>query len=145
MTMLRFDPFRGFETVIKKINEVAGDMEKGLVIEKGSFSPRVDIYEDDANLYIFAEFAGLSKENVSIKINEEKVLSLSGKKAKQEENDSKTIIRSERSFGEFNRTFVLPDNLNLEQVKANFREGVLEITIAKKEPVPPKEIAINID
>lgn len=145
MTMLRFDPFRGFESVIKKINEVAADLEKGVVIEKGHFSPRVDIYEDDKNLYLFAEIAGMSKEEVSIKINDERVLTLSGKKVRKDEDDQRAYIRNERSYGEFNRSFVLPENLDLENVKANYREGVLEISIAKKEPEPPKEISISID
>lgn len=145
MTMLRFDPFRGFETVIKKINEVASDLERGVVIEKGSFAPRVDIYEDEANLYLNAELAGLKKEDVTIKLNEDRVLVLSGKKIRSEEDEKRIFVRNERSFGEFTRSFVLPENLALDSIKANYRDGVLEISIAKKQPEPPKEVTISID
>lgn len=145
MTMLRFDPFRGFESVIKKINEVSADLEKGVIIEKGSFAPRVDIYEDDANLFLFAEIAGMSKEEVAIKINDERVLTLSGKKVRISDDEQKTYLRNECSFGEFNRSFILPENIDMEKVKASYRDGVLEVCIAKKEPEAPKEVSISID
>lgn len=145
MTMLRFDPFRGFETMMKKMSEVAADLERGVVIEKGSFAPRVDIYEDDANMYLNAELAGLKREDISIKLNEGNVLVLSGKKDRGEEDEKRTIVRNERSFGEFSRSVVLPDNLDLDSIKASYRDGVLEIKISKKLPDPPKEINISID
>lgn len=145
MTTLRFDPFRGFETVIKKFNEIASDLEKGVVVEKGSFAPRVDIYEDEANLYIYAEVAGIKKENISIKINDERMLVLSGSKEREAIEDGRNYVRTERRFGEFSRSFVLPDNVDLEKIKANYNNGVLEITISKKAPEPPKEVVISIN
>jgi HSP20 family protein len=69
---------------------------------------------------------------------------ISGTKERCEGRKDKTYLRSERNFGEFSRSFVLPENLDLSAVKANYRDGVLEITIAKKQPEPPKEIEIAI-
>ena len=144
MTMLRFDPFRGFETVLKKINEVATDLEQGVIIEKaGKFSPRVDIYDDEQKIYIFAEIAGINKDDVSIKLNEDRLLTVSGLKKREEE--TRTFIRNERNFGEFTRSFVLPENIDTEKIQANYRNGVLEIAIDKKQPEAPKEIIVNID
>jgi len=144
MTTLRIDPFRGFENMLRKMNEVAGEIERGFTVETGGFNPRIDIYEDDANVYITAELAGVPKDKVSIKLNEDRMLVISGKKERSEGEKEKIYLRNERSFGEFSRTFVLPENLELQSVKANYRDGVLEISIPKKQPEPPKEIEIAI-
>ncbi len=146
MTMLRFEPFRGFESVMKKIGDIAADLEKGVVVEKGSsFNPRVDMYEDDKNIYLFAEIPGMAKEDVQIKLSEERILSLKGSKTRKGDDEGKAYIRSERRFGEFTRNFVLPDNIETDKIKAAYNNGMLEIIIAKKEPEPPKEIEISIE
>lgn len=144
MTTLRFDPFRGFEQMLRKINEVAGEIERGVTVETGGYNPRIDIFEDNLNVYIVAEIAGIPKEKLNVKLTEDRILMISGKKERCESEKDKTYLRSERNFGEFSRSFVLPENLDLSAVKANYRDGVLEITIAKKQPEPPKEIEIAI-
>ncbi|MCX8054453.1 MAG: Hsp20/alpha crystallin family protein [Ignavibacteria bacterium] len=144
MTTLRFDPFRGFEQMLRKINEVAGEIERGVTVETGGYNPRIDIFEDNSSVYIVAEIAGIPKEKVNVKLTEDRILMISGTKERCEGEKDKTYLRSERNFGEFSRSFVLPENLDLSAVKANYRDGVLEITIAKKQPEPPKEIEIAI-
>lgn len=144
MTTLRFDPFRGFEQMLRKINEVAGEIERGVTVETGGYNPRIDIFEDNSSVYIVAEIAGIPKEKVNVKLTEDRILMISGTKERSEGEKEKTYLRSERNFGEFSRSFVLPENLDLSAVKANYRDGVLEITIAKKQPEPPKEIEIAI-
>lgn len=144
MTTLRFEPFRGFETMLRKMNEIAGEIERGFTVETGGFNPRIDIFEDNSNVYITAELAGIPKEKVSIKLNEDRVLVISGRKERNESEKDKIYLRNERTFGEFSRSFVLPENLDLTAVKANYRDGVLEISIPKKQPEPPKEIEIAI-
>jgi len=146
MTMLRFEPFRGFESVMKKISDIAADLEKGAIVEKSnSFNPRVDMYEDDKNIYLFVEIPGMSKDDVQIKLSDERILSLKGVKQRKSGDEGKAYIRSERSFGEFSRNFVLSENIENEKIKAAYKNGLLEITIAKKEPEPPKEIEIAIE
>lgn len=144
MTTLRIDPFRGFENMLRKMNEVAGEIERGFTVETGGFNPRIDIYEDEKNVYITAELAGVPKDKVSIKLSEDRMLVISGKKERNENEKDKIYLRNERNFGEFSRTFVLPENLELQNVKANYRDGVLEISVPKKQPEPPKEIEIAI-
>lgn len=143
MTRIMFDPMRGFESLAKKMNEVADSFERGFVFETGVFTPRVDIVEKEDSYIVYGEFPGMSKEDIKVNVNEEKVLRIKGNKQKITD-DNRTYLRTERAYGEFERTFVLADNIDLEKISAKYENGVLELTIAKKEPVKPKELDIQI-
>lgn len=148
MAIMRFDPVKGFETISKRMNEFVNEFEKGFSFEYGGFAPRIDIYEDEKNLFVQAELAGLKKEDVKVKINDEGVLCISGEKKRDSKydnsNESTNIIRIERSYGAFNRSFMLPDNINKDSIKAKFENGILEISLEKKEPEKPKEVQVEI-
>ena len=80
MGLVRIDPFRGFDNIAKKMDKIINDIDKGVNIEYGSFAPRVDILEDDNNLYVQAELPGINKEDVKVTINEDNVLYIKGEK-----------------------------------------------------------------
>lgn len=145
MGSVRIDPFKGFESVARRINSVMSDLEKGMTIESGGFNPRLDIIDTDKNIYINAEMAGIKKDDIVISVNEDNILTIKGKKVKAHINDDMTIVRTERAYGDFNRSFALPDNADTDNMNAKFENGILELTIAKNEPEKPKEIKINID
>lgn len=107
-----------------------------------SFTPTVDIYENDENIVINAELPGLTKEEVSIDLDG-RVLTISGERKLSEETDKKTFYKKERYYGSFKRSFTLPEFIDQEKINAEFLNGVLEITIAKPEEVKPKQIAIH--
>lgn len=148
MAIMRFDPMRGLETISRRMNDLFGDFEKGFSFEYGSFVPRIDISEDEKQVFIHAELPGLKKDDVKIKINDEKVLTISGEKKQEDKYNDKdenhTFIRVERSFGAFTRSFALPDNINTESINAKFENGVLKVSLDKKEPEKPKEVEITI-
>lgn len=150
MAIVRFDPFRGFESLARRMSSFMEDFDKGLGfnLEFGNFAPRVDIAEDEKNLYIHAELPGLKKEDVKVSINEDRVLTIKGEKKRDEKfedkSEDKCFIRVERSFGSFVRSFMLPDNIKTENVNAKFENGVLELTLEKVEPEKPKEIPVEI-
>ena len=148
MGLVRLDPFRGFDNVAKKMNSLLNDAEKGFSIEYGSFAPRVDILEDDKHLFVQAELPGVKKEDVKVTVNEENVLYIKGEKknadADNKEDKEKFFVRVERNYGSFVRSFMLPDNILADSVKAKFENGVLDITLEKKEPEKPKEINVEI-
>ncbi|MDP4236192.1 MAG: Hsp20/alpha crystallin family protein [Bacteroidota bacterium] len=110
------------------------------------YVPRVDISEDSANIYVHAELPGMSKEDVKVTIAEG-ILTLRGEKKHEEKKEDKNYFRIERRYGEFVRQFTLPDNVKEDSVRANFTNGVLEITIPKSEPEKPKEreVPINVN
>ncbi len=144
MTFVNLNPERGFETITKRFNELINDVDKGISFEFGGFTPRVDIMEDDNNVYFFIEVPGMTKDDLKISVNEEKLLTIKGKKTRPNENENKNYITSERVFGEFQREFILADNSDTENIQASFENGILELIIPKLEPPKPKEINVEI-
>lgn len=145
MAHVKFDPFRGFENMAKKMNRLIDEADKGLSVEFGSFAPRIDIVEDDKAMYFSAELPGIAKEDVKVSIADDNVLYIKGEKKPREKAEcEKCYLRVERNYGAFNRSFMLPDNINAESIKAKFDNGVLEISFEKVEPEKPKEINVDI-
>lgn len=146
MALVKYDPFRGFESISRKMQNMMDSFDSGFGVQLGSFAPRVDISEDEKNVYIHAEIPGMSKEDVKVTLNDENVLVIKGKKEREvkEGGDGKSFLRMERSYGEFSRSFVLPDNVKRDSITGKFDNGVLELTIEKSEPVKPKEVEVNI-
>ena len=128
----------------RRMNELMKEFDHGINFESGGFNPRVDISEDANNLYVVAELAGMTKSDIKISVNEDNVLSIKGEKKLNVIPEGKTYLRSERFWGDFSRSFVLPENLNKEEINAKFEDGVLELTIPKVEPPQPKEIEVKI-
>ena len=143
MTLVRFDPFRGFEGIARRMNQFVNEFDKGFRVETGGFNPRVDIIEDNNNLYVHAELPGLKKEEVKISVNEDRVLTLKGERKKGTQ-ENRSFIRDEIRFGSFSRSFILPENIDYEKIDAKFGSGVIELTIPKKEPEKPKEVEVDI-
>lgn len=144
MSAMRFDPMRGFEKFSRKMNDLMEEVNKGVSIETGGFNPRVDIIEDDKFVYVNAEMAGISKEDVKISVNDENVLTIKGEKKRSEKQENLMFHRTERYFGNFSRSFFLPDNLNKDNITAKFENGILTLIVPKVEPAQPKEVEINI-
>jgi len=142
MSIVRFEPFHGFEGLARKMSNILGDIEKHNV--SNAYAPKVDIAEDEKKLYIHAELPGIPKENVKVAIDENRILTIKGEKKREEKSEDKNYVRVERSFGSFTRSFYIPDNVNTEKVDAEYQNGILEIKLDKLEPVKPKEIEISI-
>jgi HSP20 family protein len=146
MAIVRFDPFRGFETLARRMSEMFEEFERGITVTPSDFSPRVDISEDEKNLYVTVEIPGVNKEDVKVTINDDNILVIKGEKKREfkTEDKERNFIRVERSYGSFQRSFMLPDNVKKDNVSAKFENGVLTITLEKVEPEPPKQIEIPI-
>ena len=144
MVHVKFEPVRGFESFSRRLNDIFGDLEKGVRVEVGDFSPRVDIAEDEKNVYLHAELPGVERDNVKISVTEDRVLTLKGEKNREVKVEGKNYVRTERNYGSFSRAFALPDTIDVEKVEAKFDNGVLNLTLPKTEPPKPKEVAISI-
>lgn len=146
MAIVKFDPFREISAAMSKMNEFLSDFDKTFYNDTRAFYPAVDISEDEKNIYLNFELPGLSKDDVQVKIKEDNVLVIKGEKKQETKTEDKerNYIRMERHFGEFSRYFTLPDNVNAEKIDAKFDNGVLSITIEKKEPEKPNEKLIEI-
>ena len=111
-------------------------------LQSVAWSPVVDIEESGEAYTIRAELPGLSKEKVKVTV-ENGVLTLSGERDLERRVETKTFHRVERSHGTFTRSFTLPDDVDSESVAANFKDGLLEIQIAKREEALPKSIEVR--
>lgn len=106
--------------------------------------PKVDLMEDEKFITIIAELPGVNKDDVKI-VLEDGVLILSGEKKNDvNENDKINFSRNEREFGKFERKFELVEDINPDEVKAKFDNGLLKIMIAKLTPEEPKERIIEV-
>ena len=116
--------------------------ETGVSFNKGAY-PKVNVYEYDDKIGIVAEIPGLKKDQLNIEV-EEGVLTVSGDKHGITEEDGAKILRRELKSSSFKRSFQLGELLDGEGVKANFKDGILSISIPKMEPVKPKKTFVKI-
>jgi HSP20 family protein len=149
MAIIKYEPFRGFEGIARKMNDFVNSFDTNAFSGNfANFVPKVDISEDEVKLYIQAEIPGLNKEDFKVTINDDNLLIIKGSKKREEkteeDNSGRTFIRIERGYGEFTRSFILPDNVNKESIQAKFDNGVLNLTLDKIEPQKPKEVEISI-
>ena len=113
-------------------------------LQSVAWSPVVDIEESAEAYTIRAELPGLSKEKVKVTV-ENGVLTLSGERDLERRVETKTFHRVERSQGTFTRSFTLPEDVDAESVAANFKDGLLEIQITKREEALPKSIEVRVE
>ncbi|MGA7723157.1 MAG: Hsp20/alpha crystallin family protein [Ignavibacteriaceae bacterium] len=145
MTYIKFGPASDFDAFNKKIHNFFDEMPNIGVDINYSVKPRTDFYSDEYNVYIDVEIPGVKKEDIKILLKDN-ILTLSGeKKDLSKKNPSSRVVKSERTFGPFNRSFELPNELNTDSIEATFSDGILTITIAKKTQnnTQEKEIKIN--
>jgi HSP20 family protein len=107
------------------------------------WSPAVDIYENENELVLKADVPEVDPKNIGIQI-ENGTLTLRGERKFEEQKTGKGFHRVERSYGSFVRAFSLPETIDGEKVKADYKNGVLTVTIAKKEVAKPRTINVEI-
>jgi HSP20 family protein len=149
-----FDPrdFQRFqnaaETVADRLGEFFNEMNKNINVDvdikqKHGVKSRIDVIEDENNVYIHAELPGIAKEDVSVSMSEEKVLTIKANKRRLYDDNVRTI-RTERAFGEYTRNITIEQEIKTDSISATFRDGVLTITLPKPESARPKTVNINI-
>ena len=104
----------------------------------------VDVYQEKDEVVVKAEVPGLSKDDLSANLSDS-VLTIEGKKSREEKVNEDDYCRSERAFGSFSRSIELPTEVKDEQVKATFKNGVLEIRLAKTEESKERVVKVKID
>lgn len=107
-----------------------------------SYQPAVDVSENEDAYVITAELPGSKPEDVTVELHEG-VLTLRGEKKSERSGENEHTRWVERSFGSFSRSFTLPSNANGEKVDARFENGVLTLTVPKREEAKPKTISIK--
>lgn len=145
-----WEPYRGLNLFGETFHKLFDDTAKtlsGFGIEDlgdGSWAPRVDIYETEDSYVVRADLPGIKKEDIEIDLKDN-TLAVRGEKKFDGKSDKDNYVRVERKYGKFVRTFRLSDNVDRGKIKANYKDGVLEITIPKREEAATKQIKVEVN
>lgn len=144
MPVVKYNPFdlEDFPNGLRMFQ----DTVNRLLSEPGSrpWTPAVDIYETENELVLKADLPDVDMKDIEIKI-ENGTLSLRGERKFERNENQKGFHRIERAYGTFVRYFTLPDTVDTERVQAGFKNGVLDITLPKKEVAKPKTIKVQVN
>ena len=143
-TLDRWEPFRG-KSPESQMNRLFGDFLGRAFQEQNltSWAPAVDIYEGEHELVVKADLPGINPEELDIRV-ENNILTIRGERKFEKKVDEKNYLRVERAYGSFARSFSLANTVNTEAIKANYKDGVLTLSIPKREEAKPKQIKVNV-
>jgi HSP20 family protein len=108
------------------------------------WTPALDIHEDKDNFIVRAELPGMKREDIDVSLHDG-ALSISGERKLEQKFEEAEVYRTERFFGKFQRTVALPAAVAADKVKAQYKDGVLTITLPKTEEAKPKQIDVNVN
>ena len=146
MGIVRYDPFRDLRTLQEEVNRLfsmnltRGFGEEG--IGRGAWNPSVDIYENKDQIVVEAELPGMNREDFELTV-ENNVITLRGERRFEKKDDSDNYHRVERSYGSFTRSFTLPQTVSAEGATAEYSNGVLRVTLPKREETKSRRIAVT--
>lgn len=110
----------------------------------GAWTPALDVYENKDNFVVKAELAGMRKEDIEVSIHEGN-LSISGERKTEKKQENGEAFRTERFYGRFQRSISLPAAVAVEKVKADYKDGVLTVTLPKTEEAKPRHIDVSVN
>ncbi len=149
MTLVRWNPFREMEEILDRVNRNMASRPQ-LQPETGQetmalsdWTPALDISETNQEYRIKMEIPGVNKDAVDVSVNQGVLLIRGERKAETEEKDEK-FHRVERAFGQFARSFTLPEDVDDDGISARFKDGMLFLGLKKSEKAKPKSIKINV-
>jgi HSP20 family protein len=144
MNLMRWDPYRELSTLQDRLGRAFGayGRERDDEMNLSSWAPPVDIAEEKDRILITAELPGFKENEIEIQ-TENGMLSLRGERRFEKETDQKSYHRVERSYGQFVRSFSLPNNVDREKIKATFKDGLLQVELPKREDAKPRTIKIS--
>ncbi len=148
----RWEPLREMATLTDRMNRLfdevwgrplrrGGDDDSAMI---GAWAPAVDVLETKDGLQLTAELPGIDPKNVEVTV-ENGVLSLRGERSFEKAAEGETYHRVERVYGTFERSFTLPTSVDPDKIKAQFKNGLLTLTIPKREEAKPKPIKIQVE
>lgn len=142
-----WDPFQELNELQNRLTNLFGrtavqPANGGESITTAEWAPVVDISEDDKEFVVKAELPGLKREEVTVSV-QDGVLSIAGERKVEKEEKNKKFHRVERSYGSFVRSFTVPENADVKNVNAEFKDGILSVRLAKSPKAQPKTIEIK--
>jgi HSP20 family protein len=150
MAIVRWEPFRDLVSLQERMNRLFDESFRGINRTSGeedwvggAWAPAVDIYEQNGNIVLKAELPGVDPKDVDVRV-ENNILTLRGERKLDNEVKRENYHRVERAYGTFTRSFTLPNVVDTEKIKAEYKDGLLRMTLPKKDEARPKQISINV-
>lgn len=145
MSITRYDPFRDLRSLQDEVNRLfttslgRGFGDEGL--SRGAWMPSVDIFENKDSIVLEAELPGMNREDFELSV-ENNVLTLRGERRFEKSDEADNYHRVERAYGSFTRSFTLPQTVSSENAAAEYKNGVLRVTLHKREEIKARRIEI---
>ena len=145
-TITQFHPFRGVSTLQDQINRLFNETFDRSSEEANltPWAPAVDIFETEHELVVKADLPDIKPEELDIRV-ENNVLSIRGERQFEKNVNENNYLRVERSYGAFSRSFSLASTVNAEAIQADYNNGVLTLSIPKREEAKPKQIKVRVE
>ena len=147
MAVVRWDPFRDLSMLQDRMNRLFDDAGRTWRSDEPAstttWSPAVDILETEGEIVVKAELPGMKKEDIDVSLHDG-ALSISGERT-EEKVENGEVYRSERFFGRFQRSVALPASVDATKIKAQYKDGVLTVTLPKAEEAKPKQIDVQVN
>jgi len=146
MNIVRYDPFREIRNLQDEVNRLftstAATNASREDMMNGAWAPKVDIFENKESLVLEAELPGMKRDEFELSF-ENNILTLKGERKFENKSDSENYHRVERSYGSFTRSFTLPQTVTAEGATAEFQNGVLHVSLPKREETKARKIEIT--
>lgn len=147
MTIVRLDPYRELNAIQDQVSRLFHGFYRGAdddVMRRGVWVPPVDIYDTGKHeLVIKAELPDMNKDDIEITVDNN-TLTLKGEKKLDSQIQDERCHRIERLYGSFSRSFSLPPTVDTSKVGADYKNGVLTITLPMREEAKPKQIEVHV-
>ncbi len=141
-TLVRWSPFRELATMQTEMSRLMNGLVEGNGQTTESWVPAVDVWETEKELVYAFDLPGIPQDKVSVEV-EDSSLTVTAERERQQEVQNDRFYRFERRFGTFTRTIGLPQGISEDSIRAEFRDGVLEIHVPKPEQPKPRRIQIG--
>jgi HSP20 family protein len=146
--------FRDLMTLQDRMNRIFGEVFPALPRRQGNdetqenvsgdWTPAVDIYENENTITLKADIPGIDPEKLEIRVDANRLL-IKGERTFEKETKQENFYRVERSYGAFFRSFILPSNVQPDRIEANYNNGVLTVTLPKREDARPKTVRVKVN
>lgn len=143
-TITRWEPFRGLNTLNDEVSRLLEGSIRGNASTSSltTWAPAVDIHETENELVITADLPGIKTEDLDVRV-ENNTLTILGERKLEKTVNEDNMLRVERAYGSFSRSFSLPSTVNTEAIKADYHDGVLIVKMPKREESKPKQVKVN--
>ena len=142
----RFEPFRGTSSLQNHLNRLFNETAERSSEEASltTWAPAVDIYETEHELVVKADIPDVKPEELDIRV-ENNILTIRGERKFEKQVNENNYLRVERAYGSFARSFSLANTVNTEAIKADYKNGVLTLSVPKREEAKPKQIKVTVE